>query len=95
MATTLTAPRFPLGHCQATPAARDLLAEAGVSARTLLARHVVGDWGEVPAEDAVENEFSVGHGFRIISNYAVGTERVWIITEAVRSVTTILLPEEY
>ena len=61
----------------------------------LLARHVSGDWGEVPHEDARENELSVRQGFRIVSSYTVGGERVWIITEADRSSTCILLPEEY
>ena len=61
----------------------------------LLVRHVSGDWGEVPHEDARDNELSVQEGFRILSSYTVGGERVWIITEADRSSTCILLPEEY
>ena len=62
----------------------------------LLARHLSGDWGEVCAEDAKENEFSLEHGFRLLSAYVLrdGT-KVWIITEADRSATTILLFSEY
>jgi hypothetical protein len=64
---------------------------------TLLSRHVCGDWGEVCAEDARENDFSVDHGFRILSAYTLSTTgvKVWVITEADRSATTILLPDEY
>ena len=61
----------------------------------LLERHRSGDWGEVPKEDALENEFSVRHGFRIVSSYRVaGAERLWVITEADRSVTALLLPSD-
>jgi hypothetical protein len=62
----------------------------------LFARHASGDWGEVPAEDARENELSVERGFRVVSAYTtISGARVWVITEADRSATTILLPEEY
>ena len=93
----MTAPLFSLGRAVATPAALALLAGAGENPGELLARHQSGDWGEVPPEDARENDFSVKHGFRILSSYAVGRagERVWIITEADRSSTRILLPGEY
>lgn len=49
----------------------------------------------MPPEDARENEFSLRHGFRIVSSYRVAGERLWIITERDRSVTTLLLPSEY
>lgn len=88
-------PRFPLGRTVATPAALVSLIDAGVSPMTLLARHQSGDWGGVPPEDARENERSVDQGFRILSSYEVGDERLWVITEADRSVTTILRPDEY
>ena len=61
----------------------------------LLERHRSGDWGDVPEEDARENEFSVRHGFRIVSSYRVAGERLWVITERDRSATTLLLPSEY
>ena len=62
----------------------------------LLARHAIGDWGELEPTDAAENENSVAHGFRLLSGYQTDAgERLWIITEADRSATTLLLPEEY
>jgi hypothetical protein len=54
------------------------------------------EWGEVPEEDKQENEFSVQHGFRLMSAYTTSAgKKIWIITEADRSATTILLPREY
>ena len=93
----MTAVLFPLGSIVATPGALALLADAGVNPAELLQRHRRGDWGEVPDEDALENELSVGRGFRILSSYRVGTDgtRIWVITEADRSSTCLLLPEEY
>jgi hypothetical protein len=58
-----------------------------------LSRHQTGDWGEVPDEDKEENELSVKKGFRILSAYTLTNgEKVWVITEADRSATTILTP---
>jgi hypothetical protein len=87
--------RFPLGQTVATPGALEILETAGTSPLTLLSRHQSGDWGDVPPEDATENELSVNKGFRILSSYTVGQERLWVITEADWSVTTILRPDEY
>ena len=87
---------FDLGRLVATPGALDALTAAGVAPRSLLRRHQRGDWGEVPPEDAKENELSVREGFRVLSSYPLETgSRVWIITEADRSSTCILRPEEY
>ena len=87
---------FSLGQVVATPGALAALEEAGEEPVTYLARHLAGDWGEVCEEDAKENEFSVENGFRILSAYTISTGvKIWIITEADRSATTILLPEEY
>jgi hypothetical protein len=89
---------FLLGCTHITPAALDLVDAAGVAPAALLARHVAGDWGVVPPEDARENELGLRMGFRLVSSYPVGddpTTRVWIITEADRSSTLLLLPEEY
>ena len=57
----------------------------------------MGDWGQVPKEDARENERSLRHDWRLLSSYAIGGDeaKVWILTEATREVTTILLPSEY
>ena len=88
--------RFALGRVVATPGALRALERAGQLPAEFLDRHVNGDWGEVPEEDKQENEFSVQHGFRILSAYTTSAgEKIWIITEADRSYTTILLPSEY
>jgi hypothetical protein len=80
----------------ATPGALEALAVAQVEPRALLARHRGGDWGEIPPVDARENWRSLEHGWRVISSYPLSTgARVWVLTEADRSVTTLLLPEEY
>jgi hypothetical protein len=92
------AARFALGRIVATPGALELLAATATDPAELLSRHVRGDWGcGVPPEDARENELSVREGFRIISSYRVGEDgsKIWLITEADRSSTCILLPEEY
>ena len=87
---------FPLGQVVATPGALHALELKRVDPRVLLGRHQAGDWGDVPTEDRRENELSVDQGFRILSSYALDEDqRVWIITEADRSVTTILLPDDY
>jgi hypothetical protein len=91
----MTAP-LPLGRVVATPGALKLLSEA--SEEDLfgyLARHATGDWGELCAFDRRQNEIALREGYRVLSSYDAPEGRVWIITEADRSVTTILLPEEY
>jgi len=87
--------RFFLGRVVATPGALQALGKAGMGTVPLLARHQSGDWGELSAEDWRANEEAIEHGWRVFSSYAVGGAVVWIITEADRSATTILLPEEY
>lgn len=92
----MNAPRFPLGQTVATPGALEALERSNQLPAVFLSRHVTGDWGEVPPEDARENELSVEKGFRILSAYRTGLgARIWVITEADRSSTCILLPEEY
>ena len=88
--------KFPLGHIVGTPDALAGLAEAGQTPQEFICRHQVGDWGELDAEDRAENERSLKDGCRLLSAYTLrdGT-RLWIITEADRSSTTLLLPEEY
>ena len=90
-------PRFPLGRLVATPGALSALAEASVEPLELLRRHQDGDWGQVPACDAKENEMSLRHGWRVLSSYPIGEDggKVWVLTEATREATTILLPSEY
>jgi hypothetical protein len=84
-----------LGRIVATPGALEILSEAGEDPLRYLARHASGDWGYLDAHDRRENERSLKHGWRVLSSYPVGEKTVSIITEADRSVTTILLPEEY
>jgi hypothetical protein len=86
---------LPLGKVVATPGALKLLMEARVHPFYYLARHATGDWGELCAFDRSQNEIALCDGYRVFSSYDVPAGRVWIITEADRSVTTILLPEEY
>jgi hypothetical protein len=90
----MTAP-LTLGRVVATPGALRLIEVAGDHPFALLARHASGDWGELCAFDRRQNEIALRDGYRVLSSYPVGRECVWVITEADRSVTTILLPEEY
>jgi trehalose utilization protein len=89
------APLFSMGQIAATPAVLAHLEQHGVNAHTYLDRHVRGDWGDVPSTDAVENDLSVQRSFRVLSAYTIAGRTVWIITEADRSVTTLLFPSEY
>ena len=92
----MTGARFHLGRIVATPGALLALEAAGESPGTFIKRHVTGDWGELDEHDRNENELSVAQGFRVLSAYTLsGGVRLWIITEADRSSTTLLLPSEY
>jgi len=89
-----TSPRFPTGRIVITANAQRTLAAPDVSRG--LSRHIRGDWGELCEEDRRENELSLKQGFRLLSAYrAADGCKFWIITEADRSVTTVLLPEDY
>lgn len=89
-------PRFALGQILATPGALDALESAGQHPTDLLNRHVAGDWGDLSDEDKAENDFSLDKQLRIFSAYILSNGvKVWVITEADRSATTLLLPEEY
>lgn len=88
--------RFSLGETYITPGAQEALDIAGETAIQYLRRHISGDWGELSEDDVKENEMSVQEGFRLLSSYrTVKGQKIWIITEADRSSTTILLPSEY
>jgi len=88
--------RFVLGQTVITPGAEEALQIAGQTAIEFLRRHMSGDWGELSEDDVRENELSLEQGFRLLSRYETTKgERLWIITEADRSATTILLPDEY
>ncbi len=87
---------FSLGKVYLTIGAREALEEANQQPCEFLAEHQRGDWGLVCDDDRRENELSVREGFRILSAYRTARdEKLWVITEADRSSTTILLPEEY
>lgn len=99
----MSAPLFPLGQIVTT---QDALAASRSPWQVveLLARHVCGDWGCVSVEDAQSNRLAVREGDRILSAYPINPEEpcagygencLWIITEVDRSVTTILLPQDY
>jgi hypothetical protein len=89
-------PLFSLGQIVSTPGALEALQQAGQAPLVFLNRHVRGDWGDVCAEDAEANLQSLKDGSRLLSSYKTSKGvKLWIITEADRSSTCILLPEEY
>jgi hypothetical protein len=89
-------PLFSLGQVVATPGALAALGKTGQTPLEFLSRHVRGEWGELDEEDRRENQLSLKRGFRLLSSYRTNAgDKVWIITEADRSVTTLLLPDEY
>ena len=100
-----TLPRFKLGQLCNTPGAQDVLQRYQVNPLELLGRHVRGDWGDICSEDVETNEEALRVGARVLSSYVLAPPvsesetlapvKMWLITEADRSVTTLLLPEEY
>jgi hypothetical protein len=88
--------RFPLGRLVATPGALAALERAGAYPVRYLARHATCDWGDVDAEDWAANDRALVDGERLLSGYALPNgERLLLITEADRSATSLILPEEY
>ena len=86
----------PLGRVLATPRALRALALAGACGVDFLTRHASGDWGDVDAHDWAANDRALLADERLLSAYSLPTgERLWIITEADRSASTLLLPDEY
>jgi hypothetical protein len=89
--------RFPLGRLVMTSG---IAAIPDLPVLSLFVRHSQGDWGQLDNEDVAENELALSHGFRLLSSYELTHPngdplKVWVITEADRSATTMLLPEEY
>ena len=86
--------KFPLGQIVITPNALGKLASDEIL--NALDRHVQGDWGDLDKDDKAENDIALEKGFRLLSAYT-GNDGIkfWIITEASRAVTTVLLPEDY
>lgn len=90
-----TVPKFQLGRLFFTPGIAKAFHDNFTSIAIALGRHASGDWGTVCEEDAAENDSALAFGYRILSAYETEHGKVWIITEADRSATTVLLPEEY
>jgi len=91
--------KFKMGHMVMTRGVNDLVAGNEAFAKFVaqsLASHPRGDWGDLSEEDRQENELSLKQGFRLFSAYETeGLPKIWIITEADRSATTVLFPDEY
>jgi hypothetical protein len=91
-----TPTKFPLGRVVATPGALGAFEESAEEPTPYLQRHNGGDWGELDEHDLRENQLGLQRGFRLLSAYTLRSGiKIWIITEADRSSTTILLPDEY
>ncbi|QXI31558.1 hypothetical protein HU752_020000 [Pseudomonas vanderleydeniana] len=89
---------FPPGQVVATKAVHALMKQRRLEASVYVNRHLTGDWGDLGDEDKQSNEYALEHGLRLFSAYNIDTEgedKLWIITEADRSCTTLLLPSEY
>ena len=96
MQKTERKPLFDLGQLVATPGALAALEKTGQTPMDFLSRHVRGDWGNLPEEDKAENQLSLEKGLRLLSSYRTNAnDKIWVITEADRSHTTLLLPDEY
>jgi hypothetical protein len=92
--TTYTA-LFPLGRTVQTPYAKEELTRLNYSPLDLLRRHMSGDWSEMDTDDQQSNREAISEGSRVFSAYTIQGTKFWVITEADRSSTTILLPSEY
>lgn len=90
-------PGLELGRVVITRAALDMAVERGIDVRALLDRHRTGDWGDLDKHDTRANRAAVEDGERVLSSYGAEDDpgRLWIITEADRSVTTVLRPHDY
>jgi hypothetical protein len=87
---------FSPGHIVATPGAMAAFEEAGENPAPYLLRHLTGDWGDLDEFDKLQNESALKNDYRILSAYDLKTgTRIWIITEADRSSTCLLLPSDY
>jgi len=93
-ATAVSAAKFQLGQIVATPNALNHLTQDDI--RSGIIRHQSGDWGDLDADDRKENDLALERGNRLLSAYqASNGVKFWIITEADKSSTTVLLPEDY
>jgi hypothetical protein len=93
-ATAVSAAKFQLGQIVATPNALNHLTQDDI--RSGIIRHQSGDWGDLDADDRKENDLALERGTRLLSAYqASNGVKFWIITEADKSSTTVLMPEDY
>ena len=88
-------PLFKLGKVVATPGALKFCEEHSINPLMLLKRHIAGDYGDLSIEDVQANILAVQHDLRIFSSYKFDGSKIWIITEADRSSTCLLMPDEY
>ena len=88
-------PAFQLGRVVATPAAIEFTNTYPVDLAVLLARHQSGDCGDMSDDDILANLSAIVSGGRVFSSYEIGPQKIWIITEADRTITTVLLPSDY
>lgn len=98
IASVITRPKFSPGQIVSTPGALAAMEEHQCSPLTLLARHLSGDWGAVPVEDARLNDQALQLGGRLLSSYPIGADtRIWLITDQCETgnISTYLLPSEY
>jgi hypothetical protein len=86
---------FPIGRLVATPGVLAFCKQHGINPIHVIARHVARDWSEMCLEDQQANLRAIEEGSRIFSAYRYNGESVWVITEANRAATTLLLAEEY
>ena len=87
---------FCSGQIVATPGALAALEEANQTAQEFLSRHLQGDWGDLCDDDKTANQEALEQGLRLLSSYTTGHhQKLWVVTEADRSATTLLLPEDY
>ena len=86
--------KFNLGQTVITPNALNSIQPEDV--QNAMLRHAAGDWGDVDDEDKAANDAALKHGHRLLSAYRDRNQvKFWIVTEADRSATTVLLPEDY
>jgi hypothetical protein len=89
-------PLFSLGQVVATPGALEAFAATGEPITRYIAMHQCGEWGQLDPDDIRANEHALKQGARLLSAYHLKDDtKIWIITEADRSSTCVLLPEEY
>jgi hypothetical protein len=86
---------FELGDVVATPGALTFCETHNVNPLLLLGRHIGGDYGDLSADDVAANVLAIQHDQRVFSSYQFKHGKVWVITEADRSSTCMLLPDEY